>query len=108
MIDLNKHFETDAYTPTEAIREQVWATFPTCVFPRCGRKSRSCDLDHVIAYADGGPTSSSNLAPLCRRHHRLKTHTAWTYRRTGPASFLWTSPHGIDYPVDFIDPFREA
>ena len=39
VIDLNTHYETAAYTPTEAIREQVWATFPTCVFPRCSRKS---------------------------------------------------------------------
>ena len=69
------------------------------------------DLDHVTAYTDGGPTTPSNLAPLCRRHHRLKTHSAWTYHRTGPLSFLWTSPLGIDYPVDHTDInnlFREA
>ena len=34
---------------------------------------------------DGGPpgqTSPANLAPLCRAHHRVKTHTAWHYKRT--------------------------
>ena len=41
-----------------------------------------------------------NLAPLCRRHHRLKTHTAWTYTRTGPRTFTWTSPHGCTYHVE--------
>ncbi len=57
------------------------------------------------------PTTSWNMAPLCRRHHRLKTHSAWTYHRTGPGSFLWTSPLGISYPVDFThltDPFRRT
>ena len=111
VIDLNADLHTEAYTPTEAMREQVWATFPTCVFPRCSRRSRSCDLDHIEEYADGGPTTTQNLAPLCRRHHRLKTHSAWTYHRTGPLSFLWTSPLGIDYPVDLtdlVDPFRRT
>ncbi len=114
VIDLNEALATDAYTPTDAIREQVWATYPpassplhqtirTCVFPRCTRPSRTCDLDHITAHADGGPTTSWNIAPLCRRHHRLKTHSAWTYHRTGPLSFLWTSPHGIHYPVDLTD-----
>ena len=27
------------------------------------------------------PNTSSNLAPLCRSHHRLKTFTAWDYKR---------------------------
>jgi hypothetical protein len=31
---------------------------------------------------------------LCRRHHRLKTHTPWTYTVLDPGTYLWTSPHG--------------
>jgi hypothetical protein len=27
-------------------------------------------------------------------HPRLKTHGGWTYRRLGPTTFEWTSPHG--------------
>ena len=55
------------------------------------------DADHVIPYAEGGTTSSENIAPLCRGHHRLKTHTAWTYTMLEPGSFLWSSPHGYQF-----------
>ena len=47
-----------------------------------------------------GPRTSDNLAALCRFHHRLKTHTAWRYRVTGPGCFEWTSPHGHHYRRD--------
>jgi hypothetical protein len=57
-----------------------------------------------VAFADQewplGPTESWNLAPLCRYHHRLKTFTAWTYYRTGPTTFEWTSPMGYTYLVE--------
>lgn len=38
----------------------------------------------------------SHLAPLCRRHHRLKTHgeaAGWHYRVLHPGTYLWTTPH---------------
>ena len=56
------------------------------VFPGCRRDSRGCDLDHITPYIptdEGGPpgqTRAGNLAPLCRTHHRVKTHTAWDYK----------------------------
>jgi 5-methylcytosine-specific restriction endonuclease McrA len=50
-------------------------------------------MDHVIPYAAGGPTASENIAPLCRRHHRLKTHSPWGYTVIEPGTYLWTSPH---------------
>ena len=49
---------------------------------------------------DGGPpeqTSPANLACLCRRHHRLKTFTAWTYQRLPDSAYVWTDPHGHTY-----------
>jgi hypothetical protein len=70
------------------------------VFPDCPIDARSCDLDHIETYLDpdtGGPpgqTRADNLACLCRRHHRLKTFTAWTYHRNPDGSYTWTSPHG--------------
>ena len=39
------------------------------------------DLDHTVEYSDTGPpgqTSTENLAPLCRTHHRAKTHPSPT------------------------------
>ena len=68
------------------------------------------DLDHTSKYVppdQGGPpgqTSTDNLAPLCRTHHRTKPHPspagdAWHYRRLTPGTWLWTSPHHRRYLV---------
>ena len=97
VIDLNEDLSTDHYRPTPRQREQAILTNPACVFPRCTRPSRRLDLDHLQPWDDNGTTTSTNLAPLCRRHHRYKTHAGWTVERTGPTAFIWTTPHGITY-----------
>ncbi len=97
VVDLGEHLEVPGYTPSPRLREQVLLTHPTCVFPGCSRPSRGCDLDHVISWADGGPTCSCNLVPECRFHHRLKTHGGWTLQRVGHRLLVWTSPHGRTY-----------
>ena len=51
----------------------------TAASPAAAARRCMCDLDHVIPHP-AGPTSESNLAALCRYHHRLKTHTGWTVR----------------------------
>ena len=109
VIDLNAHLTAPGYDIPDRIRDQVILRDRTCVFPWCTRPARGCDIDHVIPYdhdaaAEGrpqpGPTHADNLAALCRFHHRLKTHTAWRYRVTGPGCFEWTSPHGHHYRRD--------
>ncbi|MFC0223676.1 HNH endonuclease signature motif containing protein, partial [Nocardioides zeicaulis] len=109
VLDLNAELTTDTYAIPDRIREQVVQRDRTCVFPWCARPARACDLDHVVPFdhdasAEGrpqpGPTATSNLAPLCRSHHRLKTHTAWQYEHLRPAVFEWTSPHGHHYLRD--------
>jgi hypothetical protein len=99
VIDLNAHLTTDTYRPTETMREQAVLTNATCVYPHCSRPSRSADLDHIENF-DGHNTTSTKLAPLCRRHHRYKTHAGWTVERTGPTTFTWTSRHGYTYDWD--------
>ena len=79
VIDLNEHIHVEGYEVPDRLRDQTTLRDHTCVFPWCTRSARKTDADHVIPYADGGTTSSDNIAPLCRRHHRLKTHSAWTY-----------------------------
>ena len=59
--------------PSERLRLGVQARDGTCAFSTCSRPADLCDLDHEIAHPRG-PTSGSNLRPLCRRHHRLKSH----------------------------------
>ena len=109
VIDLNTDLSTPAYAIPDRIREQVVLRDRTCVFPWCTRPARGCDIDHITehdhdAAADGrpqpGPTTSSNLAALCRYHHRLKTSTPWRYRMIAPGVFEWTSPHGHHYRRD--------
>jgi len=94
---------TDTYVIPEKIREHVILRDRTCVFPWCNRNARRCDLDHITPFdPEGRPgqTSIDNLAPLCRRHHRLKTHSAWTYSVIEPGSYLWRSPYGYTYLRD--------
>jgi hypothetical protein len=109
VIDLNAQLTAQGYKVPADIREQVQLRDRTCVFPRCTRPARGCDIDHVIPYdhdaeAEGRPqpgrTSTDNLACLCRFHHRLKTHSAWRYETTAPGVFDWTSPHGHRYRRD--------
>jgi hypothetical protein len=119
VIDLNAELTAPGYDIPDRIREQVVLRDRSCVFPWCSRPARGCDVDHVDPYdheAEGspqpGPTATSNLAALCRFHHRLKTHTAWRYRMTSNGVFEWTSPHGHRFrrdhtgttPIDEPDP----
>ena len=55
-----------------------------CVVPGC-RVAYGLEIDHVIPMERGGPTELSNLALLCRHHHRLKTYDGWQLARTGPS-----------------------
>jgi hypothetical protein len=49
----------------------------TCVVPGCGA-SRYLEIDHLVPFADGGPTTISNLARLCSFHHGQKTNDGYT------------------------------
>jgi hypothetical protein len=99
-LDLAELLSSTGYAPSPRLRDQVIAINPTCAFPHCGRPADTLDLDHIVEYAKGGPTSSENLAPACRRHHRAKTHGGWSYLRLGPGEYLWTSPHGYRWITD--------
>ena len=90
VIDLDEHHHVAAYEIPDRIAEQSALVNHTCVFPWCTRSARACDSDHIQPHDRGGPTCSHNIAPLCRKHHRLKTHGGWTY-----------TPHrGRHVPVD--------
>ncbi len=100
VVDLDEHINVRAYEVPDRLAEQSELRDHNCVFPWCTRPARRCDKDHVVAHDRDGPTCSCNVAPLCRRHHRLKTHAPWSYVPLDPGSYIWTSPHGYQYLVD--------
>lgn len=102
VVDLANHIAVGQYEVPDRLKQQIQWRDNTCVFPHCHRPATSCDLGHIEPYDAGGPTSTHNLAPLCRRHHRLKTHAGWSYQRTGPTSYLWTSPDGHQHHRDHL------
>ncbi|WP_310964434.1 HNH endonuclease signature motif containing protein [Nocardioides terrisoli] len=98
IIDLNADLTSTSRFAAGPHREQIILRDRTCAAPHCSRPARHLDLDHTTAWDDQGPpgqTRSSNLAALCRHHHRAKTLTSWTYQQLLPGVLLWKTPHGL-------------
>jgi hypothetical protein len=85
--------------PTAAQEAHVRARDRTCRAPGCRQPASRTELDHTIAYADGGPTVTANLGPLCTYHHRAKHEAGWTLTQPTPGVFVWDSPCGHKYVV---------
>lgn len=83
--------------PTASQRRDVAALNRTCVFPGCRMPASNCDADHRTRWVDGGATRVDNLAPLCRRHHRIRHSPGWGYERLPNGDYLWTTPLGHMY-----------
>ncbi|HEY6313254.1 MAG TPA: HNH endonuclease signature motif containing protein [Streptosporangiaceae bacterium] len=54
------------YRPSRTLQHLVKVRNARCTAPGCGRPAARCDLDHTIAWQQGGPTCECDLAPLCR------------------------------------------
>ena len=117
VIDLAEEMTTDAHAPPSgwSSRSSSWfasARSPAATAPPAtGAKKRKkrdgsgqrhdeqehgSDLDHRREWPEG-QTTSSNLYPPCRGHHRLKTFTDWTYQYDPVTGFTWSSPLGYTY-----------
>lgn len=84
----------DTYAPTRAQKRMLKARDGRCRWPGCTSPVHRTDLDHTLAWADGGTTSLGNLAHLCRRHHMMKHSTAWKVQQLSGGVLEWTSPLG--------------
>lgn len=104
VIDLAGHVSVAAHEVPDRLKQMQRLLHHTCVFPACTR--RAVDHDHIDPAARGGPTTDMNIAPLCRRHHRLKTHGGWRYEKTGPTTFEWRSPAGHTFRRDHTGTMR--
>ncbi|GGO74701.1 HNH endonuclease signature motif containing protein [Nocardioides deserti] len=103
VIDLTERIHVEAYEVPDRLSEQTRLRDHHCVFPWCTRPATATskvDDDHATPYRNGGPTATENIGPLCRRHHRAKTHGGWRHSSPSSGSYHWTSPSGVTYTVD--------
>ena len=107
VIDLHQHWAVDSYQTPPRMAEHVTLATPVEVFPYGTTPARAADHDHTHPYRTptaGGPpgqTSTTNLAPLGRHHHRIKTHgPGWIHRQPQPGIHYWRTPHGHWARVD--------
>lgn len=87
----------DRYRPSAELRRSLRARDQRCRFPGCRVTASHCDIDHVHDHAHGGATAHDNLAHVCRRHHMLKHHSAWTVQLNPDRTMTWRSPLGRAY-----------
>lgn len=93
------------YAISDAQRHLVTRRDSTCRFPGCRRAAARCEVDHALAWKDGGATDIDNLGALCKYHHQLKTHTNWEITSSArDGSCTWRSPLGRVYHSSPPDP----
>ena len=63
-----------------------------CRFPGCGRSFGQGH--HIRHWAHGGPTTLSNLAMLCRRHHRAVHEEGFQVERQADGELCFRRPDG--------------
>jgi 5-methylcytosine-specific restriction endonuclease McrA len=67
-----------------------------CRFPGCGL--RFTQGHHLRHWAHGGPTTLSNLALLCRRHHRAVHEEGYQVARGPDGALQFRRPNGHPLP----------
>jgi len=67
-------YSPGVYRPKADVDRFIRTRNRTCVMPCCSHPSRSCDIDHAVAWPEG-KTTGKNLGPLDRRHHLWKHAT---------------------------------
>ncbi len=75
-----------------------------CRFPGCG--VRFGQGHHIRHWAQGGPTTLSNLALLCRRHHRAVHEEGYQLDRQPNGELRFRRPDGR--PLPEVPPPREV
>jgi hypothetical protein len=85
------------YIPSAKLADFVRSRDVTCRAPGCDHPAFDCDVDHTIAYRDGGRTHASNLKALCRKHHLLKTFGGWRDKQLPDGAVIWLLPDGHTY-----------
>jgi 5-methylcytosine-specific restriction endonuclease McrA len=79
-----------------ALRRALQHRDRDCRFPGCG--SRFTQGHHLRHWAQGGPTTLSNLALLCRRHHRAVHEQGYHVARGPDGALRFQRPDGRPLP----------
>src|SRR5438309_4562768 len=79
-----------------AIRRALHHRDRGCRFPGCG--VRFGQGHHIRHWAHGGPTTLSNLALLCRRHHRAVHEEGYHVERQADGELRFRRPDGRPLP----------
>ena len=58
---------------TGATRRAIELRDRQCTHPYCDRPPSECEIDHIVPYSLGGPTTQANGRLLCGFHNRLRT-----------------------------------
>jgi hypothetical protein len=83
-------------TIPSAIRRAMLHRDQGCRFPGCG--VRVGQAHHIRHWAQGGPTTLSNLTLLCRRHHRAVHEEGYQVERLPKGELLFRRPDGRMLP----------
>ncbi len=89
----------EQYAPPAAMKRLVRWRADRCMAPGCGMPAARCEIDHAVAWQDGGTTGVDNLNPFCKGHHVVKHHGGWQIEPLPDGSVQWTSPTGRQYTV---------
>jgi hypothetical protein len=58
---------------TGATRRAIELRDRECTHPYCDQRLEDCEVDHIVPYAAGGPTTQENGRLLCGFHNRLRS-----------------------------------
>jgi hypothetical protein len=83
-------------TISPALRRALHHRDQGCRFPGCGVSV--CQGHHLRHWAHGGPTTLSNLALLCRRHHRAVHEEGFQVARGPDGGLRFQRPDGRPLP----------
>jgi 5-methylcytosine-specific restriction endonuclease McrA len=79
-----------------ALRRALYHRDTTCRFPGC--HVRVGQGHHVQHWAQGGPTTLTNLVLLCRRHHRAVHEEGYHVTRDPEGAVRFRRPDGCELP----------
>jgi hypothetical protein len=93
---------------TGATRRGVEVRDRRCVHPMCDVPAERCEIDHLIPYARGGPSTQENGRVMCGFHNRLREKPPPARYDPGPrppddddvieVDVDWHPPPGFEHP----------